>query len=108
LKGTCKEDISPLQILHQATEGLNHLHALNIVHRDVKPQNVLLSAPSAGHPKVRAVVSDFGLSKKIKFGRTSCTRNSGGPPGTEGWIAPEMLREDGGRTTQSMDVFSLG
>ena len=63
-----------------------------LVHRDVKPHNVLISSPnSQGH--VRAMISDFGLCKKLTAGRMSFSRRSGAA-GTEGWIAPEMLEDD--------------
>lgn len=66
--------------------------AFIIVHRDLKPHNILISMPNA-HGKVKAMISDFGLCKKLAVGRHSFSRRSG-VPGTEGWIAPEMLSED--------------
>jgi len=94
-----------LTILKQATLGLAHLHSLDIVHRDIKPHNVLISMPGK-KGEVRAMISDFGLCKKLKLGRMSFSRRSG-VAGTEGWIAPEMML--GNRsTTCSVDIFSLG
>uniref|UniRef100_A0A8C9Z3P6 non-specific serine/threonine protein kinase n=1 Tax=Sander lucioperca TaxID=283035 RepID=A0A8C9Z3P6_SANLU len=64
----------------------------HVMHRDLKPHNILVSMPNA-HGRVRAMISDFGLCKKLAVGRHSFSRRSG-VPGTEGWIAPEVLSED--------------
>lgn len=71
-----KHLIEVKDILYQATSGLSHLHALNIVHRDIKPQNVLLSFPDK-NGKVRVMISDFGLCKKLNLGKSSFSRRSG-------------------------------
>ncbi|RVE76000.1 hypothetical protein OJAV_G00004410 [Oryzias javanicus] len=100
-------DLSPITVLEQTMCGLSHLHSLNIVHRDLKPRNILLSGPGA-LGRVRALISDFGLCKKIPDGRSSFSMRSG-IPGTEGWIAPEVLRETpGNKPTAAVDVFSAG
>lgn len=85
-----KELIGIKEVLYQATNGLSHLHHLNIVHRDIKPQNVLISLPDQKN-RVRALISDFGLCKKMNVGKASFSKRSG-VTGTDGWIAPEMIR----------------
>lgn len=99
--------LEPVSLLQQAMSGLAHLHSLNIVHRDLKPHNILVSMPNA-HGRVKAMISDFGLCKKLAVGRHSFSRRSG-VPGTEGWIAPEVLSEDCRYNPTSMvDIFSAG
>ncbi|MCJ8747682.1 hypothetical protein PDJAM_G00156230 [Pangasius djambal] len=99
--------LDPVTLLEQTMCGLNHLHSLNIVHRDLKPRNILLSTPGA-LGRVRAVISDFGLCKKLPDGRHSFSLRSG-IPGTEGWIAPELLMGvEKGNPTSAVDVFSAG
>ncbi|XP_061867068.1 serine/threonine-protein kinase/endoribonuclease IRE1 isoform X2 [Colius striatus] len=99
--------LQPIALLQQTTSGLAHLHSLSIVHRDLKPHNILISMPNA-HGKVKAMISDFGLCKKLAVGRHSFSRRSG-VPGTEGWIAPEMLSEDCKENpTCTVDIFSAG
>ena len=63
--GKYQPTMDNLSILRQATQGLAHLHSLDIVHRDIKPHNVLISMPGK-KGEVRAMISDFGLCKKLK------------------------------------------
>ncbi|KAK5914110.1 hypothetical protein CgunFtcFv8_008573 [Champsocephalus gunnari] len=102
-----RHGLDPVILLQQTMSGLAHLHSLNIVHRDLKPHNILVSMPNA-HGRVRAMISDFGLCKKLAVGRHSFSRRSG-VPGTEGWIAPEILSEDcKDNPTCAVDIFSAG
>uniref|UniRef100_A0A8C8DRR4 Serine/threonine-protein kinase/endoribonuclease IRE1 n=1 Tax=Oryzias sinensis TaxID=183150 RepID=A0A8C8DRR4_9TELE len=102
-----RHGLEPVMVLQQTMSGLAHLHSLNIVHRDLKPHNILVSMPNA-HGRVRAMISDFGLCKKLAVGRHSFSRRSG-VPGTEGWIAPEVLSEDCQHNpTCAVDIFSAG
>uniref|UniRef100_A0A1A8FGK7 Serine/threonine-protein kinase/endoribonuclease IRE1 n=2 Tax=Nothobranchius TaxID=28779 RepID=A0A1A8FGK7_9TELE len=102
-----RHGLEPVTLLQQTMSGLTHLHSLKIVHRDLKPHNILVSMPNA-HGRVRAMISDFGLCKKLAVGRHSFSRRSG-VPGTEGWIAPEVLSEDSiDNPTCAVDIFSAG
>lgn len=88
----------PKRALRQITSGLRHLHSLKIVHRDIKPQNILISAQKKGTSGRdggrRMLISDFGLCKKLEIDQTSFLPTAHGAmaAGTVGWRAPEILR----------------
>ncbi|KAK6376294.1 bifunctional endoribonuclease/protein kinase ire1 [Exophiala oligosperma] len=84
--------------LRQITDGVQHLHSLKLVHRDIKPQNVLVKAvksqrPTTGLPKLQFVISDFGLCKPLEEGPESTFAPTANhtAAGTTGWRAPELL-----------------
>ncbi|KIX00304.1 uncharacterized protein Z518_10443 [Rhinocladiella mackenziei CBS 650.93] len=84
--------------LRQITDGVQHLHSLKLVHRDIKPQNVLVKAvksnrPATGLPKLQFVISDFGLCKPLEEGPESAFAPTANhtAAGTTGWRAPELL-----------------
>ena len=81
---------SALLYLHQDTE-------LRVVHRDVKPSNVMLDA------SFTAKLGDFGLARVIEDGRRSRTTAAAG---TTGYVDPECLNT--GRTSVESDVYSFG
>ncbi|CAB1342331.1 unnamed protein product, partial [Coregonus sp. 'balchen'] len=97
--------LKPVTLLEQTMIGLKHLHSHNIVHRDVKPYNILLKKDSASF---MVKISDFGMSKQLADGRQSYSMRSGAL-GTIGWNAPEVLDESRkGNPTSAVDIFSAG
>jgi len=86
-----------LRWLEQAARGIDAAHAAGIVHRDVKPANILLDA------RDNAKVADFGIARAV--GLDSLT-TAGTVLGTAGYIAPEQAR--GERATPASDRYGLG
>ena len=88
------------EMLKQITAGLVHLHSLKIVHRDIKPPNILVSSPksNASFPSAtqqpRLLISDFGLCKKLEADQNSFRATTAHAAGTSGWRAPELLIDD--------------
>ncbi|BEI85390.1 hypothetical protein CcaverHIS002_0507910 [Cutaneotrichosporon cavernicola] len=76
--------------LQQITSGVKHLHSMKIIHRDIKPQNVLVSKAKNG--SLRMLVSDFGLARRLEQGQSSFAPTANNLAGSLGWRAPECIR----------------
>ena len=88
-----------LHILRQVGEALRYAHAEGIIHRDIKPDNILLDERSG------AMLSDFGFARLL--GTSSLTQSiSGGIVGTPAYIAPEIWED--AEATPATDVYALG
>lgn len=85
------------EVLLQLVSGLHYLHSLKIVHRDIKPQNILVGdSTRKSHAKTlaafRLLISDFGLCKKLDADQSSFRATTQhAASGTSGWRAPELL-----------------
>ncbi|GGK79761.1 serine/threonine-protein kinase [Ornithinimicrobium pekingense] len=102
LSATLRDDPPPtlervLRIAAEVASALAAAHRLGIVHRDVKPGNILLTGDGAAH------LSDFGISHAL--GDVTLT-GTGWIHGTPAYLAPEVAR--GEAATFASDVFSLG
>lgn len=89
-----------LRILAEVAEGLHAAHAQGVVHRDVKPANILV------RDDLTPVLIDFGLARDLR-NKASFT-HSGVAMGTLAYMAPEQLGRDPGAVDRRADVYAMG
>lgn len=106
--------------LKQITSGLRYLHKLKIVHRDIKPQNILISLTkslpisskatktnkAAAGKSFRMLISDFGLCKKLELDESSFAQTANHAAGSFGYRAPEILKGQVNLSEQSNSTAS--
>jgi tRNA A-37 threonylcarbamoyl transferase component Bud32 len=90
-----------LRVAIDATEALVHAHAQGVIHRDIKPDNVLLSG---GH----AIVVDFGIAKALGDARDAGALTTEGTSlGTPAYMAPEQAAGDTA-VDHRADIYAIG
>lgn len=90
-----------IALLERVAAGLSALHRAGVVHRDLKPQNVLLRSGEPG----RAVLADLGIARPLEA--SVALTGTHAAVGTVGYMAPEQARGERDVDTRA-DVFSLG
>jgi len=88
------------RILRDVADALSYAHRHGVMHRDIKPDNVLLSE---GH----ALVTDFGVAKALDEARESSLTSTGLALGTPAYMAPEQAAADP-HTDHRADLYALG
>lgn len=101
-EGAAMEPARAIAILRQVCKGLHKAHQAGVVHRDVKPEN-LIAVRSEGRDDAVKVV-DFGISAMLAAGRQE--QGTGGVAGTPHYMAPEQIL--GQAFDGRLDIYALG
>ncbi len=89
-----------LDIIAQAASALQAAHAAGIVHRDIKPGNLLVTAEG------RVKITDFGIARAVQAAQAGHLTQTGMVMGTAQYVSPEQA--SGLRVTHASDIYSLG
>jgi Protein kinase domain len=93
-----------IDVMAQVVNALDAAHDRGLVHRDVKPANILIASGEGPEPPGHVYLTDFGLAKQVESG-TQLTR-AGLFMGTLDYVAPEQIQGQG--VDRRADVYSLG
>ena len=97
-----------LDILLQSGLGVDHLHRENVMHRDLKPQNVLVSGTA---PNIFIKLCDFGEDVDVAIENDkSVMMSTVNPFGTPNYMAPEQTAQQDGKFVfkRNVDIFAFG
>ena len=92
--------VNALEVIEQIASGLADAHDAGLVHRDIKPGNVLVRIRGG---VIRAYLCDFGIARRVG---AAATRFSSSTVGTPSYMAPEL--HDGVPASAATDIYSLG
>ncbi|XP_064808890.1 obscurin-like [Oncorhynchus masou masou] len=96
LKGSVSE-IEVQMYVQQILEGVGHIHSMNILHLDIKPDNILMVFP----PREEIKICDFGFCQEMDTSRHQYSQF-----GTPEFVAPEIIHQD--PVTIASDIWSIG
>lgn len=107
-KKAITSEIEALEIVCQVASALSHAHQKGILHRDVKPSNILILSDDSGISigKRQVKLLDFGLAKCMENDKISTLTDSGVLLGTPSYMSPEQCRRT--KVDHRTDIYSLG
>ena len=108
-----KDSLEDKIVLGEITLGLAHIHKRGMIHKDLRPPNIMLwRSPNADSRLILAKIGDFGLAEQLQPGKTEFSLSSqAGPPGI---LAPELFakidprRKTKLRFSYKSDTYALG
>ncbi len=92
--------VEALEVIEQVASGLSDAHEAGLVHRDIKPGNVLVRRRPGS---IRAYLADFGIARRMN---ADATRFSTTTAGTPSYMAPEL--HGGAKAGPATDIYALG
>jgi class 3 adenylate cyclase len=95
-----------VEIAIETCRALADVHDLGVVHRDVKPANILLAARAGASERPPVKLCDFGIARPMDSADDSGLTRAGAAPGTPWYMAPEQCRS--GDVDVRADVYALG
>ena len=101
-EGGAMDPVDVRRILKEVADALSYAHKRNVVHRDIKPDNILLDADSG-----RAMVTDFGIARALTDKGDSRLTATGMAIGTPAYMSPEQSAGESDIDGRS-DLYSLG
>jgi serine/threonine protein kinase/formylglycine-generating enzyme required for sulfatase activity len=93
---------SVLHMVATIAEAVGHAHSKGVIHRDLKPGNILVDA------EFRPVVTDFGLARRTGPEKESRITQEGMLIGTPAYMAPEQVKGEQAKVGPRSDIYSLG
>ncbi|MCA9055160.1 MAG: protein kinase, partial [Planctomycetaceae bacterium] len=90
------------EVVRDIASALAHAHQQGVLHRDLKPGNVMMLASGA------ACVTDFGLARHVNAGEESRLTHEGTILGTPAYMSPEQIEGDPNRIGPATDIYALG
>jgi serine/threonine protein kinase len=91
------------RVVKEVAEALQAIHSQDIIHRDIKPTNIIVTADPNGTERVKIV--DFGIAKKVGGGEGQDLTEPGLVAATVHYASPEQLR---GKPEKRSDIYALG
>ena len=96
-------DTERLKLLEQLCAGLNYAHKRGIVHRDIKPVNLMVREDQDAYEARTLKILDFGIAKVVNSGQTG---TGGLGAFTPSYVSPEQVR--GEEVDKRSDIFAVG